>query len=77
MEAKERAKSDKEASHQKFKDEKFVFQQPSASSSSSSSNVVESNKPNGTTRASSVDSAINYYRNKTELINLSQPKLFK
>ena len=66
MEAKEKAKSDKAASQQKFNEEQFVFQ---PSSSSSSPNVAES-------KASSVSAKLNYYRNKTELTKLSESELF-
>jgi hypothetical protein len=70
LEAKEKAKADREAAHQKFKDKRFVFQEPSASSSSSPSMPTQA-------RASSVDSEIQYYRNKTELINLTKAELLK
>ena len=66
LEAKEKAKSDKAASQQRFNEEQFVFQ---PSSSSSSPNVAES-------KASSSNAKLNYYKNKTEMLKLSKAELF-
>ena len=53
-------------------DEQQKTAHQSISSSSTSSNAIEKK-----TGASSVDSEIQYYRNKTEIINLSKAELFK